>query len=80
MLKATVTALGEKLEVEVYDSDYAFGTYLVITSASTKYLDSEGNTVTRSDVKVGDKVEIYYGGQVMMSYPPQIVAAKILKI
>lgn len=79
-LKATVRAVGEKIEVEVYDSDYAFGTYRVITGPATEYYDEAGKAITRTDLNVGDKVEIYYGGQVMMSLPPQIVAAKITRI
>ena len=79
-LKATITSIGDKIEVEVYDSEYAFGTYLVITGPATEYYDEAGKAITRTDLNVGDKVEIYYGGQVMMSLPPQIVAAKITRI
>ena len=68
-----------RIEVEVYNSDYAFGTYWVLTSSQTLFLDSEGNTISRSGIKAGDKVEITYGGQVMMSYPPQI-AARVVQI
>ena len=75
-MTATVTALGDKLEVEVTESEYTFGTYWVITD-STKFYDKLGNEISKSDIKVGDSVKIYYGGQVMLSYPPQIVAAKI---
>ena len=41
------------------------------------YLDKNGNRTVKAFLKVGDTVEITYGGQVMMSYPPQIVALKI---
>lgn len=77
VLKARITALGEKLEVEVYDSDYAFGTYWVITPAATTYEGEGGTAISRRDLKVGDRVEITYGGQVMQSLPPQIVARSI---
>lgn len=74
---AEVKAVGETLEVEVIEGEYgASGTYWVITSSSTVIKDQDGNRV--STLKVGDKIEITYGGQVMMSYPPQIVAKKII--
>ena len=77
-LFATVKQVTENhIEVEVYDSDYAFGTYWVLTGTETEYLDREGNTITRDDLKDGDKIKISYGGQVMMSMPPQIVAGKM---
>ncbi|MBQ9802063.1 MAG: hypothetical protein IJW51_03210 [Clostridia bacterium] len=77
-MTATIKGMGEKIEVEVLESDYASGIYLVITGEQTAYLDSEGNTLSRTDLSVGDTVEIFYSGQVMMSLPPQIVAAKII--
>ena len=78
-MTAKVTELGEKIAVEVIESEYTFGIHWVITTAS-KYYDAEGNEISRSDIKVGDTVEILYSGQVMMSYPPQIVAARITVI
>ncbi len=76
-LKGQVTAVGEKIEVEVYDSDYAFGPYWVLTPAATAYENADGTAATRAAIRVGDRVEIEYGGQVMQSYPPQIVAKRI---
>lgn len=75
--KVTAAANDGRIEVEVIDSDYAFGIYWVLINDETKFLDSEGNKIEEGDVKLGDTVEIFYGGQVMMSYPPQIVAKKI---
>ena len=51
-----------------------------ITSDSTVFCNSDGKKIKKSDLSVGDTVEIFYSGQVMMSYPPQIVAAKITKL
>ena len=76
-LLAIVKNVGEKLEVEVIESDYAFGEYWVITPNETKYTDKSGTEINRSDLKNGDKIEITYGGQVMMSFPPQIVASSV---
>ena len=77
VLKATVNAVGERIEVEVIESDYAFGPYWVITSDDTQFVGKNGGKITKQDIKAGDTVEITYNGQVMMSYPPQIVARKI---
>ncbi len=76
-MTATVTAIGEKLEVEVTDSEYTFGTHWVITDV-TRFYDKRGSEISKNDITVGDSVKIYYNGQVMLSYPPQIVAAKII--
>ena len=82
VLKATVKSSGEvgRIEVEVIESDYAFGIYWVLTNSDTEICDSDGERISSSDIKAGDTVKITYGGQVMMSYPPQIVASKIQRI
>ena len=77
-MTAEVKELGEKLLVYVTEAEYAEGPFLLITNKNTVYLDRDGKTIGRADLHVGDTVEIFYGGQVMMSYPPQIVAAKIV--
>ena len=74
---AEVTGLGDKIEVEVLESDYTSGVHLVITHDATQYFDINGNKTSRTEIEVGDKVEIVYSGQVMLSFPPQIVAIKI---
>ena len=77
-MRACITALDEKLEVNVIEGMYgASGTYLVIVSDETVYTDADGVRMTREDLAVGMTVEITYGGQVMMSNPPQIVAKSI---
>jgi hypothetical protein len=80
LLKAILKSVNDnQLEVEVIESDYAFGIYWVHVS-DAKYVDADGNSITKSDLKVGDTIKITYGGQVMMSSPPQIVASQIQKI
>ena len=79
-LTAIVKNVGDKIEVEVIESDYAFGEYWVITSDDTEYTDEDGGKILRGDIKQGDKIGITYRGQVMMSYPPQIVATAIQKL
>jgi hypothetical protein len=76
-MTATVMELGEKILVNVTEAEYAEGPYLVIFSDATEILDKEGNKIKKADLAVGDEIKIWYSGQVMMSLPPQIVAAKI---
>lgn len=75
-MTAKITNLGEKLEVEVIESPYTFGVHWVITD-SAEVFNKNGEKITVTELHVGDTVEILYSGQVMLSYPPQIVAAKI---
>ena len=74
---ARIDKLDEKLEVTVLESEYTFGTHWVITPNATEYYGKDGSAITRAELKVGDIVEIFYSGQVMLSFPPQIVAARI---
>ena len=75
-MTAEVVFVGDKLEVNVIEGEYgASGPYWVITSSETVIVDQSGKRISK--LNVGDKIEIIYSGQVMMSYPPQIVAKKI---
>ena len=76
-MKATVTGLSEKLEVDVTEAEYAEGPYWIIISEETELLDSDGKEISRDEISVGDEIIIFYNGQVMMSYPPQVAARKI---
>ena len=77
-MTAKVTEVTDRLGVEVLESEYAFGPYLVHMGEKVKIYGKNGETISLSDIKVGDTVEIIYSGQVMMSYPPQIVALRII--
>ena len=79
VLKGIVKGYNTHLEIEVIESDYAFGIYWVIVPNSTPILDKNGSNIELSSLKEGDIVEITYNGQTMMSYPPQIVALKIVR-
>ena len=79
-MTATVTNVldAKKIEVDVIEGEYgASGIFWVIVSDTTVLSGQDGERIALSDVKAGDTVEIRYGGQVMMSYPPQIVAGSI---
>lgn len=77
-MKATVTELSEKLMVEVTEAEYAEGPFWIIISESTEIVDSNGKKISRDEIKVDDEIEIIYNGQVMMSFPPQVAALKII--
>ena len=76
---AEIENLDTPFQVDVIRAEYASGPYWIVTSPQTEYEDKNGNRITKSDLCVGDTVEIYYNGQVMMSFPPQVVAHKIVK-
>ena len=79
-MTAKITAIGERIEVTVIEAPHGnTGPFWVITGEGTLYRNKNGETITREALSVGDTVEITYGGQVMMSYPPQIVAALIMQ-
>ena len=76
-MTATVTAIDDRIEVEVLESEYTAGPHWVITTEETVF-EKNGRKITRDGISVGDTVEIYYNGQVMLSFPPQIVAHRIV--
>ena len=77
-LKAIVKAVtNEHIEVEIIESDYAFGIYWVLTSSDTEYFNANGSKIGRGNIKIGNTIEIDYSGQTMLSYPPQVVAYTI---
>ena len=77
VMKASVTEVGRTLIVEVLESEYTDGVYHVHTSEQTEFLKADGAEAALSDIHAGDVIEITYSGQVMLSYPPQVVAYKI---
>ena len=79
VFKGKVTSVDGRdfIEMEIIDSDIAFGTYWVLVGSETAYFDLEGNTVGRDSIKVNDVIEVVFSGQVMNSFPPKIAARKI---
>ena len=80
VMYAEITAVGEKIEVDVYEAEYADGPYWINTDKNTVFTDESGKKISLSDLKAGEKIKITYNGQVAMSYPPQVYAIKIAKI
>lgn len=77
--KGVVTSLDNDryIEMEIVDSDIAFGIYWVLLSENTVFVNREGLPSDRDMLELGDKIEVTFSGQVMMSFPPQISAWKI---
>ena len=77
--KGVVKSVGNKqLTAEIIDSDIAFGDYIVLVNSGTTYEHQDGSAASFSDIKVGDTILIHFSGQVMLSYPPQIAAQRIV--
>ena len=80
-LKATITEMNsQSITVNVTESDAATGTLVVLLGEQTKLLDEAGQAIAASALGVGDKVEISYNGQMMKSFPPQIMATVIKRV
>ncbi len=79
-MKATVEDVNEKIEVNVYEGEYASGIYWLVVGDITKYVGANGEAISLADISLGDRIEVTYNGQVMMSYPPQVAALEIKKL
>ena len=77
MRARVVSVDGGMLKVEVTDAEYADGEYVVHVSDATLLISKSGERISLSDISAGDSVEIVYGGQVLLSMPPQIYAEQI---
>lgn len=77
VMKAKITAINSRIEVEIISDKYNSGVMWVNLANNVIIVNSQGKSICLSDLAVGDKIEIVYNGQVMMSYPAQIVAKKI---
>ena len=77
IMKAELLSLGEKLEVNVTEAEYASGIFHIIISPDTEIFSASGERIDAAGLSRGDLLTITYSGQVMMSYPPQTVALKI---
>lgn len=66
---------------EPYKSLYGTdGTVYIEMSKKAKIYDAKGNEIKKSDLIVGDTLEIYYDGTVEHNNPKTIKAYKIVKI
>ena len=77
VMHAEITGIGEKIEVNVYEAEYAEGPYWINADENTKVMHKDGRKISLSELSVGDKIKITYNGQVAMSLPPQVYAREI---
>ena len=78
VFRGRVTEISQnEIMIEIEDSDVAFGPHRVLVQASTPYYDKDGKEITKEDIKKDDVIDVVFGGQVMMSYPPQIAAYRV---
>lgn len=76
--RGEVKSVDNKKFIQVYiHNPITDDLYNVLISDVTVFKDKNGNSINRDQIKVGDTVEIGFSGQVMLSYPPQIVAKSI---
>ena len=82
VMRAEITAISEgELSVEVIEAPHGnTGPFFVIVSEGIPVFGGEGERLSLSSLEVGEVIEITYGGQVMMSYPPKIAARRIVKV
>lgn len=77
-MTAKVEGVGTELSVTVIEAPHGnSGPFWVLVSSDTPVTDAEGRAADYTSINVGDTIEITYGGQVMMSYPPKISAQSI---
>ena len=81
-MRAEITEVMEgELLVEVISAPHGnSGPFFVIAPAETPVLDKDGEKSSVTSLEVGNIIDITYGGQVMMSYPPKIAAIRIERV
>ena len=77
-LVGTVTAKNTRIELYADETEIMSGPYSVIINDQTEFCYANGASATLDSVEIGDRVEITYNGQVMLSYPAQIVAQRVV--
>lgn len=76
-LVGKVSEVSDRILIDVTEGEYADGPYWILVSAQTEIYDTDGGKITADGIKIGDTVKVIYGGQVMMSYPPQVAAIEV---
>ena len=78
VFRGKVTSIDKKeIQMEILDSEIAFGTYRVLYNSETPFYGLDGQQIQLSDIEIGSVIEVVFSGQVMQSYPPQIAAKRI---
>ena len=77
-LVGEVTAVNGGIDIIAEETEFTSGPYHILVNDNTKFVFENGQNASIADVKAGNKIEIIFNGQVMLSYPPQIAAQKIV--
>ncbi len=77
VMTAKILEINQTILVEVIKSEYAYGNYILIVNDSTCYYATGGGKINKSNLQVGNIIDVEYSGQVMLSIPPQVVARSI---
>ena len=78
VFRGKVTSIDKKeIQMEILDSEIAFGTYRVLYNSETPFYGLDGQQIQLSDIEIESVIEVVFSGQVMQSYPPQIAAKRI---
>ncbi len=78
IITGTVTNVNSRIEMIADETEITSGPYSVIINENTDFYFADGSAANFADVESGQKVEITFNGQVMLSYPAQIVAHKVV--
>jgi len=77
-LTGTVNDIGNHIDFTVIENSYASGIFWAITDSQTVYVFDDGEAAERTDITAGVEITVEYSGQIMMSYPGQIYAKKVI--
>ena len=75
---AKVKNIDQTLFVEVIESEFATGDYIVHIGENTVFFDKNGKKIQKNDIKINSTIKIVYTNQVTLSLPPQIIATSII--
>lgn len=77
-MKGTVNAIGNHIDFTVIENSYVSGVFWALTDDNTVYIFEGGEAATRDDISEGTVITVEYSGQIMMSYPGQIYAKRVI--
>ncbi len=77
-LTGTVNDIGDHIDFTVTESTYVSGVFWALTDNATVYLFEGGESASREDISEGTVITVEYSGQIMMSYPGQIYAKRVI--
>lgn len=74
---AYVEGVGAQIEAQCLENQCIFGDVIINISPQTIFKDKDGKEISKSQIKVGDKIKVDFNGVVTRSLPPQVVATQI---